>query len=323
MNLRKKKKYIIFIIALFVLYLVIYIVPKITGVFVSSYTVVYGELMFADEADGYFVKNETVYLANDGGKTNYYIDEDALVRKGTAIMEVSDNVDKELSEKYKTLVKELGSKAIKTSDYKAETDGLVAYYCDGAEAKLTPETMENKKKAFFDNLQQSDVLSLKSDKIIKGQPAFKIVDRTKWYIVCYLDKKKQKEYEPGDSININLDKENIDGKVFYSKVEKDKAKIIIESDTYYKDLTQTRVAPVKIIKSVTRGLIIENSSIKEQKGKKGVYVKDKVGDYNFTPINVISTDGKQSVVSKGSYYDQKGNYTKTINTYDEVLKNPR
>ncbi len=45
----RKKPILIFVIALIALYIIIYIIPKVTGALVSSYTVEYGELKVADE----------------------------------------------------------------------------------------------------------------------------------------------------------------------------------------------------------------------------------------------------------------------------------
>ncbi len=52
----RKKPILIFVIALIALYIIIYIIPKVTGALVSSYTVEYGELKVADETQGYLVQ---------------------------------------------------------------------------------------------------------------------------------------------------------------------------------------------------------------------------------------------------------------------------
>ena len=51
-------------------------------------------------------------------------------------------------------------------------------------------------------------------------------------------------------------------------------------------------------------------------------VKNKVGDYVFKPINVIATDGENSVVANNLFYDKKGKAVDTIVTYDIILTRP-
>ena len=65
---------------------------------------------------------------------------------------------------------------------------------------------------------------------------------------------------------------------------------------------------------------MKNSSIAEKNGQKGVYVKQKNGDYKFVRINVIATDGENSVVSRMYFLDEKGKTITTVQNYDEVLK---
>ncbi len=54
----RKSPIVLFMLALILLYVIIYIVPSVTGALVSSYIVEYGELKVADEVTGYLVRNE-------------------------------------------------------------------------------------------------------------------------------------------------------------------------------------------------------------------------------------------------------------------------
>ena len=58
----KKSPVIILAIIAAVLYVIIYILPAVTGVLRSSYTAEYGELKTFDKAEGYVVRNEFVYF---------------------------------------------------------------------------------------------------------------------------------------------------------------------------------------------------------------------------------------------------------------------
>ena len=91
----RKKPILLFVIALVTLYVIIYIVPGVTGALISSYTAVYGQLRVTDETTGYLVRNETVYTASAGGEINRYMEEGDLVRQGASIMEINGKLYKE------------------------------------------------------------------------------------------------------------------------------------------------------------------------------------------------------------------------------------
>ena len=84
----KKSPILIFLVVLVALYVVIYIIPTVTGALKSSYTTEYGELQTYDKVDGYLVKNEQVYFAGNGGSANRYMSEGKLIRKGATVMAV-------------------------------------------------------------------------------------------------------------------------------------------------------------------------------------------------------------------------------------------
>ena len=60
----------------------------------------------------------------------------------------------------------------------------------------------------------------------------------------------------------------------------------------------------------------------KKKGRPGVYVKTKTGDFVFKPVYVEATDGKRSIVTGTYFYDDDGNTVNTVNIYDEVKKHP-
>ena len=56
-----------------------------------------------------------------------------------------------------------------------------------------------------------------------------------------------------------------------------------------------------------------------------MYVKDISGEFIFTPVSVITSDGEYSLVESSYYYEQDGDKNvrvKTVDVYDEILTNP-
>lgn len=318
----RKSPIVLFVIVLVALYVVIYVIPKVTGALKSSYTVEYGELQTYDQENGYFVRNEQVYLAGNGGSENTYIAEGKLVRKGTTILAVNGDKDTDKKDKFKSIRDGLDGKGI--TSYTTASEGVVTYNADGYEAKLTPSTMEKKSYDYYSGLKNDALVDLKRDDVSKGDPVFKLVDRSGWYIVSYIPKGHKSRYSEGSKVTVVLDDDtNIIGKVYKVSTEGSRTKLIIKTDYYYKKFATERVASVKVITSDSMGLLIYNSSIAKKNGHEGVYVKQNNGDYKFVRIQVISTNGKRSAITKSTFYDEKGKLVTTVKSYDEVLKKAR
>ena len=79
---------------------------------------------------------------------------------------------------------------------------------------------------------------------------------------------------------------------------------------------------MEIITSDYSGIIVPNSSIATVDGQVGVYVKERTGDFTFTPIKIIASDGEDSAVSSSYFYDDEGQRVNSVEIYDEILKNP-
>lgn len=325
MSKLKKKPIVLFIAALIVLYVIIYIVPRVTGALVSSYTIGYGELKIYDETDAYLVREEKVYTAAHGGKANRYIEDGTLVRTGTTIMEITGSSDDEVGAKYSDILGRLGKEAVSTSDCSILGGGVISYYADGFESKIRPDNMEKGSYDFYSKLKQDDVLDLKRSSIAKGEPVFKVVDRTKWYMVCYVDKEHADRYHKGAEVKAEFEDDYVMANVLSVRKEKKGGlvRVILETDHYYDKYAQMRVCPVSLVTYEERGLIIENGSIGKVKGVPGVYVRNKTNDYNFVPIKVMASDGKYSLVADTSFVDEKGNMQSTVEIYDEILKEPK
>lgn len=327
--MRKKRLIIIaYVFLLILLYFVIYILPNLLVSLKSSYAVQYGEIEVSQTASGIIARDENVYTSASSGKTNYLIKEDDLVRVGTKILEV-DGSKIDCDEELRKLSKKVKDVSVATGDYTAQYDGLVAYCCDGNESKLRPDKVDQISESTINNIKDGAIVNLKRREVAKKEPVFKIVNRSNWNLVCFLKKQPHIEYSEGSGIKVGIEgasgKSSVIMVIQSAKLDKKsgKIKLVLSSDRYYNGMTSDRRVKVKLVDSVNKGLIIKNTSIiKNKKGQKGVMVKNKVGDYVFKPINVIATDGENSVVSNNLFYDKKGKAVDTIVTYDIILTRP-
>ena len=97
--------------------------------------------------------------------------------------------------------------------------------------------------------------------------------------------------------------------------------MIFSCDRYYAKEDQLRYGTARVISRKVSGIVLDTSSIVEEEGYKGVYVKNKYNDYVFTRISIIEEIGDKTVVESRSFYDpEKDEMISTVKNYDSVKK---
>ena len=85
----RKRIMMLFFTTLVILFIIIYVLPNVTGALKKTEIIEYGSLQVTDHVTAYIVRNETVYFANKSGTIHYYIPEGEQVRKGTKILDIT------------------------------------------------------------------------------------------------------------------------------------------------------------------------------------------------------------------------------------------
>ena len=316
----------VYLAALIILYVVIYVVPKVTDLFETTQVLENGTLIISCEAEGYIVKDETINLATKTGSMTYTIEEGTVIKKGTDIVDFDKDAtkDEEASPRSKytdVLTKLRGYSGVYVSTF-SKISGVLSFTTDGNEAYFSTGNLDKITKDGAGALTYSTT-ELKREKAVRGEPIFKVTSDDHWYIVCWLSKKDAKTYEEGSDVKLELPDGNVSATVHSIKKEGGEYKVVFHTNEYYKSLAETRQAALNIVKSNNTGLIVDNECIIEVDGVQGVYVVDKNGDYSFKPINVTVTDGKQSVLSEKTFTNDKYELVETVIVHDEVLRNPQ
>lgn len=327
---KKNRKYVcIFILILIALYIIIYVIPSVTGALETTEILEAGSLQGTEETVCYFVRDEYVYAAKQAGELKYRAKEGAHVRKGTRVAVVREDGssaaagDKQKKEKsrYGDIMDRLSDRVVRTEDGRAETSGVVSYYADGYESFLTPDKMES--------LTYDDVKNLKNEarntrrkSTLKGEPLFKISNNDSWYLMCWVEAASVARYETGGSVTIQLAEGDVKAVVENIMEAGDQWKIIFRSNRYYKDFSRSRVENARIVAQDYSGLIAENGSITTKDGQPGVMVRQKDGEFVFTRVKILTRSGDYSVLKDESFIDEDGNTVSTVKVYDEILKNP-
>lgn len=324
-NKKTKKAICIYAAVLIILYLVIYILPKVTDVFETTQVLEPGNIKLAYDTTGYFIKEESVGIASETGDIEYLTEVGTAVKRGHELVSVKRDKDAgDKTPRFGEYTERLKGYDGLYRTYDAPISGIFSLTIDGYEDYLIPEKMDKVKQETVEDLSY-DMAELERKSVIKGEPIYKVTWDDYWYILCWVDKKTAETYSEGRTVTLELPEGNVRAKIQSIKKEKDSNdyRVIFYLNVYYEALAESRAEEISIVTSDNEGLIVDNKCIIEKDGRKGVYVVDKNGDYHFTPIRVIAYDDKQSVIEDVTFYDEEGYQVYTVDVYDEVLKNPK
>lgn len=318
---KTKKAICIYLAALLLLYIVVEILPKVTDIFETTQILEPGDLKIAYETRGYFIKDESVGIAAESGNLQYLVSVGTAVKKGHPLVSIeAETNDKEA--RFTEYTDKLKGYEGVSEDYNAPISGVFSLTIDGYEDYFTPENMEKMKRSTVEGLSY-DSANLERNSAIKGEPLYKVSADDRWYVLCWIDEETAKSYSEGKNVTLELPEGSVAAEVYKLKKEQDgDYRVIFYLDVYYSAFCESRAEDMSIVTSDNEGLIVDNKCIIEKDGAKGVYVKDKNGDYIFTRIKVISYNDKQSVVEDATFIDDEGNQVYTVDVYDEVLKHP-
>lgn len=291
---------LLFIIAVAALWVVIYVRPVVEDALTQTEVIEYGSMQVTDEATCYFVRDEEVFYAADNGSIQYYFEEGELVRKGSRILEIFPS----------------------DSGYFAGDSGcVVSYYSDGYENSFSPERMTEMDKTWARSLDLK-MENLSRDTAVEGEALYKLVKNDRWYVLFWVETEDIVKYTKGASVKLELPLGEIQGTTYDILDAGGEWKVILKFNRYYEDMAKLRKQAARVITADHKGLMVRNISITNEGDQAGVYVKSVSGDFVFTPVKVIISDGEYSLVEAGSYYEktEEGREkVSTIDAYDEIL----
>jgi len=317
---RTKRAICIYIAALLILYIVVQVLPKVTDIFETTQVLEPGNLKISYDTTGYFVKEESVGIAAESGEIQCLVSTGTAVKKGHKVISIeAESSDDE--PRFSKYTERLEGYSGLTSEYEAAISGIFSLTIDGYEDYLTPDNVDKVKRETVESLSY-DSADLKRDSAIKGEPIYKITMDDYWYILCWVDADTAESYYEGQSITVELPEGSIDASIYSLKEEDEDYRVVIYANVYYEALCESRAEKISIITSDKEGLIVNNNCIVDKDGYKGVYVKNKNGNYVFKRVQIISSNSKQSVLTDSTFTDEDGNQVYTVNVYDEVLKHP-
>ena len=324
----KKKKTMfwgaIYVIALITVLVIVYVLPSVAGLFDRSYVAKYGNVEVKDETEGYIVRNETVYTAGKAGTVKHTVTEGELVKGNSKVVKISGEGASSSSDKYDSLIKKMKKEdaAISTDSGNTEHPGYIIYKLDGLEY-LNSDNIFNMSESEFEKLGKSKINELPDGKVAKGDPVFKVIENGSWWYIFYADSETANHYAKGQNVNISIANKNMNAVVVGLHKGKGKStRIILRCRQYFDGFTTGRFEKANVTAASSDGVVILTKSIVKKDGRKGVITKDKIGRLKFKAISIKADNGEKAAVYEDIFMDSKGNYVKTISTYDEVVKSP-
>ena len=289
-----------------ILYVIIYVVPQVSDIFVETYHAEYGTLEIKEETECLFVRSEKLYYASNGGSVNRVISRGKLMRTKSHIADVGQTA------------------------YYSDMRGMVSYYYDGLESVYTPESMETLTANVLEQIKNNEANQMAEagkDTIASGDALFKIVDNQQWYLVCWIGQENIGNFTEGKTLLVDFldgtekkESNQVEMTIESLTAQGEKTMVVLSCNRYYKDFDRYRIKNCELITSSTSGILLETDSIVEEDGQKGVYVVDKYGNYNFTPVQILDQNQDVTVVAKNYCYNAEGKYVETVGSYYEILR---
>ena len=322
-KLSKKTKRIIavYLAALLLLYIIVEVLPEVTDIFETTQTLEPGTLRIAYETTGYLIKDESVGIAPESGDIQYLVAVGTAVKKGYPIVSVTPDGESNQDARFGEYMNKLDGYEGLSEEYNSPISGVFSLTVDGYEDYFTPDKMDKIKRETGESLSYKSA-NLERSSVIEGEPIYKVSNDDNWYVLCWVDKETAESYSEGRAVSLELPEGTVDASVHSVREDGDDYRVIFYLNVYYEAFCESRAVDMSIVTSDNEGLLVDNKCIVEKNGQQGVYVVDKNGDYVFTRISVISTDGEQSVIEDATFVDEEGNQVYTVDVYDEVLKHP-
>lgn len=325
----KKKTIYVFILILIALYVVIFVIPSITGALEPTEVLEYGELKVTTETKCYIIRDETVYGAPGAGSIKYRASEGTLIKKGVETVSFSarkipkdEEAKEEPESKYKQIMTRLRGTIVTDKNSHSLRKGIFTTYVDGYEKQLNIRDREKLTYSTAQSIKEEPQDIKRKEVEVKNDPIYKICDNAKWYMVMWIEEAEISRYEEGKELTAVLGESEIGCTVDNVSQEEDGWRVILRTNRYYKDFTAKRVVDATIVTTDMEGLLINNDFLTTKDGVSGVYARTTTGEFAFKPVKVLATDGESSIVSEGTYFDEDGAPVETVLVYDEIQKNP-
>jgi hypothetical protein len=332
---------VFFVLAVAGLSVAIFVVPDLMNAMLKTTVLEYGDLSISDTVTAYIVRDETVYVAARSGEIRYYVGEGVKVRKDVKLLDIiggkasapptaaGEDGAAPLeagAEEMAALRDRVGAAGVTQERNEASGTGVVSYYIDGHETTFSFENIPSLTRRTAAEADGHVVnVTRHGGYVTLGEPIYKLTDNTQWRMVFWFDKSSGSvvNYKSGESVTVGMDGGgNVAGRIEDVVDQGDAWMVTLYFDRYYESMARVRSVTATVAVADYRGLLIDNGDMTARDGVIGVYARQKNGDFKFVPVNVLRSDGSRSIISMSSFTAPDGKEVKTVNIYEEILRDP-
>ncbi|MBQ6088362.1 MAG: hypothetical protein IJK95_02255 [Firmicutes bacterium] len=341
---------IIFLILCTVLYFRIYVAPKVSDIFVEDYTVEYGTLDVDAYLDYLCIRNEYMHYSEADGTIERKAEGGDLVRIGDVVVEingygyatgerglVSYHYDGLEDSYYPSVMSGITPSALEPQkdeegnlkyDLKSAAEDNVAngepiYKIIDSHAWYLMTFLPPEEAMAY---EEGSRVTVELDDEEKTQIRFMVYYNQAEREAAEAEQEGETESEAEDTPESGSDDtgESAEGEGTEGEgtaEEPDLKQVIFSCDRFYENEDCLRYGTARVITRKVSGIILDTSSIVEEDGVKGVYVKNKYDEYVFTRIKIIDEVGDKTVVESRTFYDpETDEMVNTVKNYDSVKK---
>ncbi len=210
----------------------------------------------------------------------------------------------------------------------SKTSGIVSYKIDNTEEIFDVDKIETFRAGNY-NIVNLEENIISKEKINISEPFIKVINNFSWYIMINL---KDVVLDNNNSVKIRFKKNNeiVEGNIIKKQINNKDTFLIVEINKFFHEFFNERYIDIELIIERYEGIKIENSSIIEKEGKKGVYVIGASKIVKFYPIKVIGKNDIFSIIDEGSSYtinsrgqiELNGQSFYTVKLYDKIISVP-
>jgi putative membrane fusion protein len=333
MKMLKRAIVVVFVLSVAALYVAIFVIPDVKGALRKTSVLEYGRLAISDDVTAYIIRDETVYAAARTGEIRYYVGEGVKVRKDVKLLEIiagnppaaSSAADAADAAEMAALRARVGANGVVLEQNTAPETSVISYFIDGYESMFSYENIASLTRETAAGASSPIVNVTRHDGYVtRGEPIYKLLDNTRWHMVFWFDKDSGAvvNYRNGGTVTARIQDSEVSGRIESVADLYDTWMVVLAFDRYHESLARLRSVDATITVADYRGLLVDNGSIASAGGTVGVYAKQKSGDFEFVPINVLHSDGVRSIVSVSSFTGPDGKRVGTVNIYEEILRDP-
>ena len=201
------------------------------------------------------------------------------------------------------------------------SSGIVTFNIDNFEEKFTVEEIYDIDYSAI--LSQSIAINSVSDNMIhKGNPVYKLIEPSTWFLVSIIGKDEINQYEKNRKLSVEINGNKLNGTIADSFESNGTGALVVKLNEQFPDFYKLRTVSAKILRENYQGLKVMKSSIVTKDAQNGVYVLGADNVATYVPINVIGYNDEYAIVSDEYFYrdvDGENLRIKTLEKFDEII----